>query len=135
MSWFKSKSNVYGRTCVSVQGRTCVSAQGPTHRSAPTEDVLRRIPVTLANGRRAMPDPNITRQQLIDRLNEDLSREYQAIIAYVVYSQVLKGAEYMAIAVVTWRRVRRTIAAVRIAPRGFAFPVPAMSGADPCTGS
>jgi bacterioferritin len=31
-------------------------------------------------------------------LNEDLSREYQAIIAYVVYSQVLKGAEYMSIA-------------------------------------
>ena len=27
-----------------------------------------------------------------------LSREYQAIIAYVVYSQVLKGAEYMDIA-------------------------------------
>jgi bacterioferritin len=38
------------------------------------------------------------RQQLIDGLNEDLAREYQAIIAYVVYSQVLKGAEYMAIA-------------------------------------
>ena len=38
------------------------------------------------------------RQELIDALNEDLSREYQAIIAYVVYSQVLKGAEYMAIA-------------------------------------
>jgi bacterioferritin len=35
---------------------------------------------------------------LIERLNEDLSREYQAIIAYVVYSQVLKGAEYMNIA-------------------------------------
>jgi bacterioferritin len=31
-------------------------------------------------------------------LNEDLSREYQAIIAYVVYSQVLSGAEYMDIA-------------------------------------
>ena len=43
-------------------------------------------------------DANITRQQLIELLNEDLSREYQAIIAYVVYSQVLKGAEYMAIA-------------------------------------
>ncbi|HEX4497877.1 MAG TPA: ferritin-like domain-containing protein [Thermoanaerobaculia bacterium] len=56
-----------------------------------------------------MPKPNETapdekaahkaaRQELIDALNEDLSREYQAIIAYVVYSQVLKGAEYMAIA-------------------------------------
>ena len=31
-------------------------------------------------------------------MNEDLAREYQAIIAYVVYSQVLKGAEYMSIA-------------------------------------
>ena len=40
----------------------------------------------------------ITRKALIDKLNEDLAREYQAIIAYVVYSQVLKGAEYMAIA-------------------------------------
>ena len=39
-----------------------------------------------------------SRQQLIDALNEDLSREYQAIIAYIVYSQVIKGAEYMKIA-------------------------------------
>jgi bacterioferritin len=39
-----------------------------------------------------------TRQQLVQLLNEDLSREYQAIIAYVVYSQVLKGAQYMSIA-------------------------------------
>ena len=45
-----------------------------------------------------MAEPQITRAQLIDRLNEDLAREYQAIIAYVVYSQVLKGAEYMSIA-------------------------------------
>jgi bacterioferritin len=40
----------------------------------------------------------ITREELVDLLNEDLSREYQAIISYVVYSQVLKGAEYMNIA-------------------------------------
>jgi bacterioferritin len=39
-----------------------------------------------------------TRQHLIDALNEDLSREFQAVIAYVNYSQVLKGAEYMNIA-------------------------------------
>src|SRR5882757_2066653 len=46
-----------------------------------------------------MPDKTTTtRKQLIDNLNEDLSREYQAIIAYVVYSQVLKGAQYMGIA-------------------------------------
>ena len=43
-------------------------------------------------------EKTITRQQLIERLNEDLAREYQAVIAYVVYSQVLKGAEYMSIA-------------------------------------
>jgi bacterioferritin len=40
----------------------------------------------------------VTREQLIGLLNEDLAREYQAIIAYVVYSQVLKGAQYMNIA-------------------------------------
>jgi bacterioferritin len=38
------------------------------------------------------------REALIQSLNEDLAREYQAIIAYVAYSQVLKGAEYMNIA-------------------------------------
>ena len=40
----------------------------------------------------------ITREQLVDLLNEDLAREFQAIIAYVNYSQVLKGAAYMNIA-------------------------------------
>lgn len=43
-------------------------------------------------------EPEITRERLAELLNEDLAREYQAIIAYVVYSQVLKGAEYMNIA-------------------------------------
>ncbi len=43
-------------------------------------------------------EPEITRDRLAELLNEDLSREYQAIIAYVVYSQVLKGATYMNIA-------------------------------------
>jgi bacterioferritin len=45
-----------------------------------------------------MADAKVTRKDLVTKLNEDLSREYQAIIAYVVYSQVLKGAEYMNIA-------------------------------------
>jgi len=45
-----------------------------------------------------MAGDDVTRDQLAALLNEDLSREYQAIIAYVVYSQVLKGAEYMNIA-------------------------------------
>jgi bacterioferritin len=43
-------------------------------------------------------DVKISRAKLAELLNEDLSREYQAIIAYVVYSQVLKGAEFMNIA-------------------------------------
>src|SRR3954465_7096502 len=40
----------------------------------------------------------ISRDEMINLLNEDLAREYQAIIAYTVYSQVLKGAAYMDIA-------------------------------------
>jgi bacterioferritin len=43
-------------------------------------------------------EKTLTRKRLIELLNEDLAREYQAIISYVNYSQVLKGAEYMAIA-------------------------------------
>ena len=46
----------------------------------------------------AAPGVSITREKLIDLLNDDLEREYQAIIAYVNYSQVLKGAQYMNIA-------------------------------------
>jgi bacterioferritin len=52
-----------------------------------------------------MPEPKsatdgneISRDRLAELLNEDLAREYQAIIAYVVYSQVLSGAQYMDIA-------------------------------------
>jgi len=40
----------------------------------------------------------ITRDRLAELLNEDLSREYQSIISYVVYSQVLSGAQYTDIA-------------------------------------
>src|SRR5438874_11859397 len=46
----------------------------------------------------AVNESEISRDRLAELLNEDLSREYQAIIAYVVYSQVLSGAEYMDIA-------------------------------------
>jgi bacterioferritin len=51
----------------------------------------------LAEDRPAKGSP-LSRQELIRLLNDDLAREYQAIIAYVVYSQVLKGAAYMNIA-------------------------------------
>ena len=52
----------------------------------------------MAKSKSAANETEITRERLAELLNEDLSREYQAIIAYVVYSQVLKGAEYMDIA-------------------------------------
>lgn len=48
-----------------------------------------------------MPKPqpaSVSREQLIKLLNEDLAREYQAIIAYITYSQLIKGAQYMSIA-------------------------------------
>jgi len=44
------------------------------------------------------PENEISRDRLAELLNEDLAREYQAIIGYVVYSQVLSGAQYMDIA-------------------------------------
>jgi bacterioferritin len=63
----------------------------------------RRTDVTRSPGRNAAPGSqeagaSVSREELIELLNEDLAREYQAVIAYVVYSQVLKGAEYMTIA-------------------------------------
>jgi bacterioferritin len=52
----------------------------------------------MAEPKPAEKETTISRDQLAELLNEDLSREYQAIIAYVVYSQVLSGAQYMNIA-------------------------------------
>src|ERR1700686_3470084 len=52
----------------------------------------------MAKAKSAAGEAEISRDRLAELLNEDLSREYQAIIAYVVYSQVLSGAEYMDIA-------------------------------------
>jgi len=51
----------------------------------------------------------ISREELIGLLNEDLSREYQAIIAYVVYSQVLKGPQYMTIAAELEKHARQEL--------------------------
>ncbi len=45
-----------------------------------------------------MKDTKISRKEMVDLLNEDLSREYQAIMAYIIYSQTIKGAEYNHIA-------------------------------------
>src|SRR5271165_565367 len=52
----------------------------------------------MADSKTADNGKEISRDRLAELLNEDLAREYQAIIGYVVYSQVLKGAEYMNIA-------------------------------------
>jgi bacterioferritin len=52
----------------------------------------------MAESQSAVIEEEISRDRLAELLNEDLAREYQAIIAYVVYSQVLSGAEYMDIA-------------------------------------
>ena len=52
----------------------------------------------MAKRNRIDGDVEISRDRLAELLNEDLSREYQAIIAYVVYSQVLTGAAYTDIA-------------------------------------
>lgn len=52
----------------------------------------------MATFKSAVIENEISRDRLAELLKEDLAREYQAIIGYVVYSQVLKGAEYMDIA-------------------------------------
>src|ERR1700680_5177062 len=52
----------------------------------------------MAETKTVTTEGQISRDRLAELLNEDLSREYQAISSYVVYSQVLKGAEYMGIA-------------------------------------
>jgi bacterioferritin len=43
-------------------------------------------------------DYNISRERMVELLNGDLSREYQAIIAYTIYSQTIKGAAFNNIA-------------------------------------
>ena len=52
----------------------------------------------MATSKSIATENEITRDHLAELLNEDLAREYQAIIGYVVYSQVLSGAQYMDIA-------------------------------------
>src|SRR5712675_3666518 len=52
----------------------------------------------MAEPNSAANENEVSRDRLAELLNEDLAREYQAIISYVVYSQVLSGAQYMGIA-------------------------------------
>jgi bacterioferritin len=53
------------------------------------------MPPSPANSR---AHTEVTREGLVDLLNEDLAREYQAVISYVVYSQTIKGPQYMNVA-------------------------------------
>jgi bacterioferritin len=84
-------AQVSSNTREEVMGRKMANAESQKAgtRTSPA------APNGTMNGRTEAP---ITREQLIALLNEDLSREYQSIIAYVVYSQSLKGAQYMNIA-------------------------------------
>jgi bacterioferritin len=68
-----------------------------THRESPGPFFL--FERTIPNSHAVMNNPPaISREEIIRLLNEDLAREYQAIIAYVVYSQTMKGAKYQHIA-------------------------------------
>jgi bacterioferritin len=86
-----------------------------------------------------IPESNITRPQMIALLNEDLAGEYQAIIAYTVYSQVLKGAAYTDIARELEAHAGEELAhAIRIAKQidylggmPCVTPRPVMSSNDP----
>lgn len=63
------------------------------------QEFTRTIPETTMVNKQSAPETRtLSREELVDLLNEDLAREYQAIISYVVYSQVLKGAQYMKVA-------------------------------------
>src|SRR5206468_1919122 len=78
-----------------AQQREQEGSNKPAEETMATQQATKAppAPATSADGA-----AKLSREQLIGFLNEDLAREYQAIIAYVVYSQVLKGAAYMNIA-------------------------------------
>jgi bacterioferritin len=76
----------------------CVSRTGRRAQARPFEEALMATAAQSKVRSAAVDSGEVTREQLIDLLNEDLAREYQAIVAYVIYSQVLKGAAYMSIA-------------------------------------
>jgi bacterioferritin len=88
---------LYNGALETYRALTKASARSFRRRDRRTEP-LPQIQPDLTGEDMAKSDQKITRKMLIDGLNEDLSREYQAIIAYVNYSQVLRGAQYMNIA-------------------------------------
>src|SRR5437764_3343982 len=79
-----------------VPGAAAHEASGPP-LPAPEDDMTTKTAPRTERDSETQSNA-IGREQLAALLNEDLAREYQAIIAYVVYSQVIKGAQYMNIA-------------------------------------
>src|SRR5947199_345831 len=63
----------------------------PRHRAATDSRATRE-------GRTMVGKANGSKEELIQGLQEDLAREYKAIIQYVIYSQKLTRAQYMDIA-------------------------------------
>src|SRR5262249_58976804 len=79
--------------------RTRLDAEAPaTINLTRSASALRSMEDHMAKRKPTGQGATISRDRLAELLNEDLSREYQAIIAYVVYSQVLTGAAYTDIA-------------------------------------
>jgi bacterioferritin len=64
---------------------------------APQKRIQKEQEPAMAKDKKSSPAKDALKE-LIDALNEDLAREYQAIIAYTVYSNVITGAQYMSIA-------------------------------------
>ena len=102
VSWF-------GRTEGAGRARSANVSGLPTFRavifvivaavvSATAETTETIMPKNNSNETILSPEPTLSREQMVQLLNEDLAREYQAVIAYTVYSQMLKGPEYMDIA-------------------------------------
>jgi len=83
-------SNSFAQTSASSTSQTPLKIPASHSQETTGED--------MATQTAGAPTTTLTRKTLIDLLNEDLAREFQAIIAYVNYSQVLKGAAYMNIA-------------------------------------
>src|SRR5207237_281078 len=89
-----SNTQFTNRSCGKRQAN-CKSASGCYAYLNPSR-LTRRLMMTTSESE--VHEAVVTREELIELLNEDLAREYQAIISYVIYSQVLKGAQFMKIA-------------------------------------
>jgi bacterioferritin len=101
LSIFRFNDGENRETAAALRESPATSSQYPAPKQT---DLFAPTDKSVKNEEKAMPtatsptEKTITREKLVALLNEDLAREYQAVIAYVNYSQVLKGAAYMNIA-------------------------------------